>query len=170
MFLKIVSQFFFTCSTFFFLSASLFSIERGEGPAEEKKAPVLSTEQKTAMSRRAEESIEDEETDPSQGLARSMGGCQLSDPTIINSSQKEDQQRSSLQEDENSDTGSGMEGIQRRVNEFAGNDPMGKLSASPEKSKSSTAPQFAEVTPSPGKGLILAFCMLKVDSMREILI
>ncbi|MEI6416738.1 MAG: hypothetical protein WCO92_03360 [Verrucomicrobiota bacterium] len=134
-----------------FLSASLFSMERGEVPAEEKKAPVLSTEQRTAMSRRAEKSIEDEETDPSQGLERSMRGCQLGDTTIINSSQQDDQQPSSLQEDENSDAGSGMEGIQPRFNEFADNDPTGKPRATPEKSKASTASQFAEVTPSPGK-------------------
>jgi len=104
MFSKIVSQILFTCSTFLLLSASLFSMERGEGPGEEKKAPVLSTEQKTAISRRSEESTEDAEekregddADPNQGLARGMGGCQLADPTISHGVKKEDQQGSSLQ-------------------------------------------------------------------------
>ncbi|MBX9578221.1 MAG: hypothetical protein K2W97_07080 [Chthoniobacterales bacterium] len=111
MFSKIVSQFFFTCSTFLLLSASLFSMGRGEGPGEKKKDPDLSTEQKTEMSRRAEESSKDEEADPSDALARSMGGCQLGDTTISHSVQERFQQPSSLQPSGSSGMDDGMSAI-----------------------------------------------------------
>lgn len=133
MFSKIVSQFIFTCSTFLFLSASLFSMERGEGPGEEKKGPVLSTEQKTTISRRSEENIEGDDADPNQGLARSMGGCQLGDPTI-SGSQEKDQQPSSLQKG----NGSGNDGaMSERI--F----PRGVMSSPPQRTKK----EIVTVTP-----------------------
>lgn len=129
-------------------------MERGERSGEEKKGPALSTEQKTAMARRDEESREeDDDASPNQNLARSMGGCQLSDPTSNGSQYKSGS--ASLQGWENSDTDSGMEGIQQRVasslNEAAGTNLTGKLPETPERSKASTGSQFSLVTPSPGK-------------------
>lgn len=94
-------------------------MERGEAPGEEKKDPALSTEQKTEISRRIEESIEDDDADPNQALARGMGGCQLADATIINNSQKEDQWRSSLQTSDSSGMHGGMSAIGSAGN-FAG--------------------------------------------------
>jgi hypothetical protein len=129
-------------------------MERGEAPGkkgeEQQKFSGLSTEQKTEMARRAEESIEDGDADPSQNLARSMGGCQLGDPTINGSSHGS----SSLQEGENSDTDNDMEGIQPRgvnsLNEDAGNN-LRTPPGTPQRAKASNGSQFSLVTPSPGK-------------------
>ena len=83
-------------------------MERGKRPGEEKKGPVFSAEQKTAMSRRGQESIEEEDADSNEDLARSMGRCQLGDSTIRHSFQEKNQQPSSLQEGNGSDNDDSM--------------------------------------------------------------
>lgn len=110
----------------------------------------LSSEEQTAINRRNRGVFDD--GDPNQDLARSLATCQLAEPTIVDS-QAIHTESSALQNTTDSDTDSGMEGMQQST-AFLGTPLTGasthKLPSTPDRETKSGS-GVSIVTPSPMK-------------------